>query len=241
MLNYQDIEQADDGEYRLVTPISAARFMLPYWNPYNVPTDRSLRSTTARGRVTGRTPWSGSKNNQPRLQEIQTRVEPLRRGDHHRGADLQVAVQRRLLPHDRVSSSSAPSYAPNLGRGQAPSACRATALTLSVTNTLNYQFRVNGQARVQLPARPGGRRLPLRGTSRCGPKARTTTSSSISPPVPAPRRGSTPPTTTMPTSRSSGAASTTTTSATTPTLRCVPTPRRVSVPDTAGAVSGASA
>ncbi len=35
MLNYQDIEQADDGEYTLVTPISAARFMLPYWNPYN--------------------------------------------------------------------------------------------------------------------------------------------------------------------------------------------------------------
>lgn len=30
MLNYQDIEQADDGEYTLVTPISAARFMLPY-------------------------------------------------------------------------------------------------------------------------------------------------------------------------------------------------------------------
>lgn len=30
MLNYQNIEQADDGEYTLVTPISAARFMLPY-------------------------------------------------------------------------------------------------------------------------------------------------------------------------------------------------------------------
>ena len=34
MLNYQNIEQADDGEYSVVTPISAARFMLPYWNPY---------------------------------------------------------------------------------------------------------------------------------------------------------------------------------------------------------------
>ena len=33
LLNYQDIEQADDGEYSVVTPISAARFMLPYWNP----------------------------------------------------------------------------------------------------------------------------------------------------------------------------------------------------------------
>ena len=34
MLNYQGIEQADEGSYTLVTPISAARFMLPYWNPY---------------------------------------------------------------------------------------------------------------------------------------------------------------------------------------------------------------
>ncbi|MDE7128077.1 MAG: TonB-dependent receptor plug domain-containing protein, partial [Bacteroidales bacterium] len=32
MLNYQGIAQADEGAYALVTPISAARFMLPYWN-----------------------------------------------------------------------------------------------------------------------------------------------------------------------------------------------------------------
>ena len=34
MLNYQNIQQADEGSYALVTPISAARFMLPYWDPY---------------------------------------------------------------------------------------------------------------------------------------------------------------------------------------------------------------
>ena len=42
MLNYQNIEQADSGAYTLVTPISAARFMMPYWNPYNP--DGSLAS-----------------------------------------------------------------------------------------------------------------------------------------------------------------------------------------------------
>ena len=42
MFNYQDIEQADEGQYTLVTPISAARFMLPYWNPYKA--DGSLAS-----------------------------------------------------------------------------------------------------------------------------------------------------------------------------------------------------
>ena len=42
MLNYQNIQQADEGNYTLVTPISAARFMLPYWNPYRE--DGSLAS-----------------------------------------------------------------------------------------------------------------------------------------------------------------------------------------------------
>ena len=42
MLNYQNIRQADEGAYTLVTPISAARFMLPYWNPYRA--DGSLAS-----------------------------------------------------------------------------------------------------------------------------------------------------------------------------------------------------
>lgn len=32
---YEDIQEAADGEYTSVTPISASRFMLPYWNPYN--------------------------------------------------------------------------------------------------------------------------------------------------------------------------------------------------------------
>jgi hypothetical protein len=42
MFNYQNISQADEGEYTLVTPVSAARFMLPYWNPYNA--DGSIAS-----------------------------------------------------------------------------------------------------------------------------------------------------------------------------------------------------
>ena len=42
MLNYQKIQQADEGAYTLVTPISAARFMMPYWDPYR--TDGSTAS-----------------------------------------------------------------------------------------------------------------------------------------------------------------------------------------------------
>lgn len=42
MMNYQTIERAESGEYTLVTPISAARFMMPYWNPHRP--DGSLAS-----------------------------------------------------------------------------------------------------------------------------------------------------------------------------------------------------
>ncbi len=42
MLGFQNIEQADEGNYTVVTPISAARFMLPYWNPFRK--DGSLAS-----------------------------------------------------------------------------------------------------------------------------------------------------------------------------------------------------
>ena len=34
MIAYEEVQQADEGEYALYTPISACRFMLPYWNPY---------------------------------------------------------------------------------------------------------------------------------------------------------------------------------------------------------------
>ena len=35
MAAYEEIQQAESGSYALYTPISACRFMLPYWNPYN--------------------------------------------------------------------------------------------------------------------------------------------------------------------------------------------------------------
>ena len=34
MVSYEEVQQAEDGEYALYAPISASRFMLPYWNPY---------------------------------------------------------------------------------------------------------------------------------------------------------------------------------------------------------------
>ena len=52
MVAYEEVEQADAGSYSLSSPISACRFMLPYWNPYN--SDGSL-ATNANGGWTGTT------------------------------------------------------------------------------------------------------------------------------------------------------------------------------------------
>lgn len=52
MVAYEEVEQADQGSYSLSSPISACRFMLPYWNPYNP--DGSL-ATNANGGWTGTT------------------------------------------------------------------------------------------------------------------------------------------------------------------------------------------
>ena len=63
MLNYHEFEQADEGEYTLVTPISAARFMLPYWNPYNP--DGSLASINdGSWKGDGQNPLEWIQNNQ---------------------------------------------------------------------------------------------------------------------------------------------------------------------------------
>ena len=45
MAAYEEAQQADDGSYTTVTPISTCRFMLPYWNPYAK--DGSLASLAA--------------------------------------------------------------------------------------------------------------------------------------------------------------------------------------------------
>ena len=54
MAAYEEAQQADDGSYTTVTPISACRFMLPYWNPYAK--DGSLASLSAGN-------WAGTSEN----------------------------------------------------------------------------------------------------------------------------------------------------------------------------------
>lgn len=140
LLNYQDIEQADDGEYSVVTPISAARFMLPYWNPYRP--DGSLASVNdGSWKGDGLNPLEWLENNRREYKKYKLVSSIFAEATVIDG--LTIKSQFNVdYTHTTGFGSSTPSYAPNLGEG---SAQRLTTdgLTLSVTNTVNYQFRVN--------------------------------------------------------------------------------------------------
>lgn len=140
MFNYQNIEQAEAGEYYIMTPISAARFMLPYWDPYRA--DGSLASI-------GDGSWKGYSQNPLEWQEnnplsykkykvISTafaEITPVK--------GLTIKSQFGVdFSHVTGLSKSFPSYAVNNGDG---SASRSTndGLTLSVTNTVTYKFDID--------------------------------------------------------------------------------------------------
>lgn len=142
MLNYQNIEQADDGEYRLVTPISAARFMLPYWNPYRP--DGSLASVNDGSWLgDGQNPLEWLENNRREYKKYKLVSSLFAEATIIDGLTFKSQFNVDYT-HMTGFGSSTPSYAPNLGEGSAQR-MSTDGLTLSVTNTLNYQFRVNGK------------------------------------------------------------------------------------------------
>lgn len=139
MFNYQEIEQADEGSYYLETPISAARFMLPYYSPFKE--DGSLASINDGS-------WKGIRENP--LEWLQN--NPLSYKKYK--VFSTIFAEAKPLPGLTIKSQfgvdfshitgfgqSFPSYAPNLGDGSA-SRSSQDGLTLSITNTINYQFDV---------------------------------------------------------------------------------------------------
>ncbi|MGN0201543.1 MAG: SusC/RagA family TonB-linked outer membrane protein [Candidatus Cryptobacteroides sp.] len=140
MFNYQNIMQSDEGSYTLVTPISAARFMLPYWNPYKE--DGSLASINDGSWLgQGQNPLEWIENNPLKykkykaLSVIYAELEPVR--------NLKFRTQASFdYTHTEGFSQSYPSYAPNQDEGSA-SRSSSTYLNLQVSNTLTYSFNIN--------------------------------------------------------------------------------------------------
>ena len=140
MLNFQNIQQADEGSYTLVTPISAARFMMPYWNPYNA--DGSLASiNNGTWKGNGQNPLEWLENNPLTFKKYKMMETVAAEATPIKGLTLrsQSSVD---YSHSTGFAQSFPSYAPNQGQGSA-SRSSTDNYTLTMTNTINYEFDVN--------------------------------------------------------------------------------------------------
>ena len=141
MLNFQNIQQADEGAYTLVTPISAARFMMPYWNPYRADGGlASINDGTWKGN--GQNPLEWLKNNPVTYKKYKLISTVYAEATPVEGLTLrsQLGVD---YSHTTGFGVSYPSYAPNQGQGSA-SRSSTDGHTLTVTNTANYRFNLDG-------------------------------------------------------------------------------------------------
>ncbi|MBO7230627.1 MAG: TonB-dependent receptor [Bacteroidaceae bacterium] len=140
MLTYEEVQQADDGEYALYTPISACRFMLPYWNPYKE--DGSLAQTED-GSWTGTTynPLVWMENN-PLLNKKYKALSVL----YAEATPVRNLTLRTQFGIDYTQSTadmkSYPSFIGNNGVGAAGRSSYTT-INLTITNTINYKFDIN--------------------------------------------------------------------------------------------------
>lgn len=141
MVTHENIKQADQGSYNTVTPISAARFMLPYWNPYK--SDGSLASVNDGS-------WKGL--NQNPLEWIQN--NPIESDKNKVIANvfveitplegLKIRSQGNLNYSDLNGMElSLPSYKPNNEQGKAARSY-SNGRNLSITNTAEYRFNLSG-------------------------------------------------------------------------------------------------
>ena len=140
MLNFQNIKQADEGAYTLVTPISAARFMMPYWDPYRANGElASIADGSWKGN--GQNPLEWLENNPVSYKKYKLLTTVYAEATPIEGLTLrsQLGVD---YSHTTGFGVSYPSYAPNQGQGSA-SRSSTDSYTLTNTNTANYQFRLD--------------------------------------------------------------------------------------------------
>ena len=137
-LGYSEFERANTGEPSVVTPISAAQFMLPYWNPYKA--DGSLASSNdGSWKGDGINPLEWIENNPQKYKRYKIFSTLFAEATPIEG--LTIKSQFGIdFSHSAAISTSNPEYAPNLGTGYAGRNSE-DGLTLQITNTVNYQFQ----------------------------------------------------------------------------------------------------
>ena len=136
-INYQDIEQADAGIPSTIAPISAAQFMMPYWNPRRA--DGSLASIAdGSWKGDGQNPLEWIANNP--LTYKKYKLFTMLSAEATLTKGLTFRSQFNIdYSHTTGFGQSMPEYAPNQGDGAA-SRSSTDGLSVSVSNTLNYEF-----------------------------------------------------------------------------------------------------
>ncbi len=141
MVVFEQVQQAEDGEYALYSPISASRFMLPYWNPYRE--DGTIASESdGSWKGTGQNPLEWMENNPQTNKKYKALTTVFAEVTPIEG----LAIRSQFGADFTNSTSfmqSMPSYKPNNGIGVAGRAAYNT-LTLTITNTINYQTSLYG-------------------------------------------------------------------------------------------------
>lgn len=137
MLAYENVQQSDDGEYAVWAPISAAQFMLPYWNPYQK--DGSLASQDDNSwKGTGQNPLEWMENNPLTNKKYKAITTLFAEVSLVEGLTIRSQVG---IDYSHVTSlyRSFPSYKPNNNSGFAKRTSY-DALNLTITNTVNYRL-----------------------------------------------------------------------------------------------------
>lgn len=139
MLTYEEVQQADEGEYSLSSPISACRFMLPYWNPYRE--DGSVASSSDGSWVgTSHNPIEWMNNNPvtnkkyKALAVVYAEFTPVKN----------LTISSRLgvdYTHSTADMKSYPSFVGNNGVGAAGRSS-FDAVNLTITNTASYNMKI---------------------------------------------------------------------------------------------------
>ena len=140
MAVYEEVQQAEDGEYALYSPISASRFMLPYWDPYKEDGSTASQSDGS-WKGTGQNPVEWMENNLQLNKKYKVLTTVFAEVTPMEGLSIRSQFGADFT-NTTAFVQSMPSYAPNNGIGVAGRAAYNT-LNLTITNTINYRTTIN--------------------------------------------------------------------------------------------------
>ena len=140
MAVYEEVQQAEDGEYALYSPISASRFMLPYWDPHKEDGSTASQSDGS-WKGTGQNPVEWMENNRQLNKKYKVLTTVFAEITPMEGLSIRSQFGADFT-NTTAFVQSMPSYAPNNGIGVAGRAAYNT-LNLTITNTINYRTTIN--------------------------------------------------------------------------------------------------